>query len=347
MGRIKDESFFQMVHDYLKIYLPNQMCASGNTVRAYRTALDQLIGYAASSNGISISEVTFELLDGSTVNGYLDWLVSEKGCSASTRNHRFACIRSFFRYAAAASPENIILQAGLDRIPRQKQEKFSGVDYMSEAAVKALLEQPDTKTRRGVRDQFFMILMYDSAARIQEMLDLRVCDIRLGNTPAALLKGKGSKIRSVPLMPETVNHFQNYRKLFHPDGQAHSQQPLFYVEQCGARHPMSDDNVRKFLRRYGASARKTCPEVPENVHPHLWRHSRAMHLYQHGMDLSLISQWLGHSNLETTLVYAYADTEQKRKAIEKSMGRDVIAGVGLPKYSVSDEEVLKKLYGLK
>lgn len=173
MGRIKDEAFFQMVHDYLKIYLPNQMCASSNTVRAYRTALDQLIGYAASASGISISEVTFGLLDSGMVSGYLDWLVAEKGCSASTRNHRFACIRSFFRYAAATNPENIVLQAGLDRIPRQKQEKFSGVDYMSETAVKALLEQPDTKTRRGVRDQFFMILMYDSAARIQEMLDLR------------------------------------------------------------------------------------------------------------------------------------------------------------------------------
>ena len=84
MGRIKDEAFFQMVHDYLKIYLPSQMCASSNTVRAYRIALDQLIGYAASANGISISEVTFNLLDSGTVSGYLDWLVAEKGCSAST-----------------------------------------------------------------------------------------------------------------------------------------------------------------------------------------------------------------------------------------------------------------------
>lgn len=90
MGRIKDEAFFQMVHDYLKIYLPSQMCASSNTVRAYRIALDQLIGYAASANGISISEVTFNLLDSGTVSGYLDWLVAEKGCSASTRNHSFA-----------------------------------------------------------------------------------------------------------------------------------------------------------------------------------------------------------------------------------------------------------------
>lgn len=347
MGRIKDEAFFQMVHDYLKIYLPSQMCASAHTVRAYRMALDQLLEYTAAGRGIPIHEVTFSMLDSSTVSGYLDWLVAEKKCSASTRNHRFACIRSFFRYAAAVNPENIILQAGLDKIPKQKQERLAGVDYMSETAVKALLEQPDTKTRKGIRDQFFMVLMYDSAARIQEMLDLRVCDIRLGNTPTATLMGKGSKVRSVPLMPETINHFRNYMGLFHPDEQPHSRQPLFYVEQCGARHPMSDDNVRKFLRKYGASARKNCPEVPENVHPHLWRHSRAMHLYQHGMALSLVSQWLGHSNLETTLVYAYADTEQKRKAIEKSMGREVVAGIDIPKYSVSDKDILKKLYGLK
>ena len=147
MGRIKDEAFFQMVHDYLKIYLPSQMFASSNTV-----------------------------------SGCLNWLVAEKGRSSSTRNQRFACIRSFFRYAAASSPENIVLLAGLDRIPRQKQKKFSGVDYMSEATAKALLEQPDTKTRRGVREQFFMILMYESAARIQEMLDLRVYDISPGNS---------------------------------------------------------------------------------------------------------------------------------------------------------------------
>lgn len=110
---------------------------------------------------------------------------------------------------------------------------------------------------------------------------------------------------------------------------------------------MSDDNVRKFLKKYGEVARMNCLDVPENVHPHLWRHSRAMHLYHHGMALSLISQWLGHSNLETTLIYAYADTEQKRKAIEKSMGREVVAGVDMPKYRISDEEILKRLYGLK
>jgi len=179
------------------------------------------------------------------------------------------------------------------------------------------------------------------------MLDLKVCDIKVGKVPVATLLGKGSKVRSVPLMPETMAHYQNYMNLFHSDEKRFSTEPLFYVERYGMRNPMSDDNVRKFLRKYGAVARRNCPDVPTNIHPHLWRHSRAMHLYQHGMDLTLISQWLGHSNLETTLIYAHADTEQKRKAIEKSMGRKVTGGIDIPRYSVTDEDTIKRLYGLK
>ena len=185
-----------------------------------------------------------------------------------------------------------------------KTDKFAGIEYMSEDAVQAVMKQPDVHTRQGVRDQFFMILLYDTAARIQEMLDLKVCDIRRGKAPTATLMGKGSKVRSVPLMPETMEHFQNYINVFHSEENQYSSQPLFYVERHGNRFPMSDDNVRKFLQKYGDAARRICPEVPENIHPHLWRHSRAMHLYQHGMDLTLISQWLGHVNLETSLIYA-------------------------------------------
>ena len=347
MGRVKDEKLFQMIHDYIRVYLPNQRCSSPHTIKAYRMALEQLLEYVATQKTLSISEITFDMLDSEMVSNYLEWLTSEKGCCASTRNHRLACIRSFFKYAAMMNPANIIRQADMDKIPKQKQKTFSGINHMSEEAVQAILKQPDTKTKKGIRDQFFMILMYDSGARIQEMLDLRVCDIRNGTTPVAILMGKGAKIRSVPLMPETMQHFQNYMKIYHAAETMYSEQPLFYVEQCGIRHPMSDDNVRKFLKKYGKAAKKFCPDVPDNIHPHLWRHSRAMHLYHHGMALSLISQWLGHSNLETTLIYAYADTEQKRKAIEKSMGKEVIAGVDIPKYCVSDEVILKKLYGLK
>ena len=346
MGRVKDEPLFQLLHDYLKKYLPDQKYASPNTVKAYRTALNQFFEYVVQEKSIPLSEITFPVLDYDMVNAYLDWLVSEKKCSPATRNHRLTCIRSFFAYAASRSTEYMAYQAALSKIPKQKAGKIP-VEYMSEEAVQTILKQPDTSTRQGIRDQFFMVLLYDTAARVQEMLDLKVCDIRPGKTPTATLLGKGSKVRTVPLMPETMEHFQNYLNVYHEGEGRYSTQPLVYIVQHGTRNPMSDDNVRKFLKKYGDLARKICPEVPENIHPHLWRHSRSMHLYQHGMDLTLLSQWLGHANLETTLIYAYADTEQKRRAIEKSMGRKVTGGIDIPRFTVSDEDTIKRLYGLK
>lgn len=346
MGRVKDEPLFQLLHDYLKKYLPDQKYASSNTVKAYRTVLNQFFEYVVQEKSIPLSEITFPVLNYDMVNAYLDWLVSEKKCSPATRNHRLTCIRSFFAYAASRSTEYMAYQAALSKIPKQKAGK-TAVEYMSEEAVQTILKQPDTSTRQGIRDQFFMVLLYDIAARVQEMLDLKVCDIRPGKTPTATLLGKGSKVRTVPLMPETMEHFQNYLNVYHEGEGRYSTQPLFYVVQHGTRNSMSDDNVRKFLKKYGDLARKICPEVPENIHPHLWRHSRSMHLYQHGMDLTLLSQWLGHANLKTSLIYAYADTEQKRQAIEKSMGRKVTGGIDIPRFTISDEDTIKRLYGLK
>ena len=103
----------------------------------------------------------------------------------------------------------VVYQADLFSIPFKKGVKVETVDYLSENAVKVLLEQPDVKRRKGVRDQFLMLLMYDTAARIQEVIDLRICDIRLGNAPQVKLHGKGDKYRSLPLMKKTVLHYQD------------------------------------------------------------------------------------------------------------------------------------------
>ena len=131
---------------------------------------------------------------------------------------------------------------------------------MSEEAIKALMEAPDISVRIEHRDQFLMVLLYDTGARIQELLDLCICDLRLGNTPTVALHGKGNKIRIVPLMKETVVHVRNYLRAFHPG----------ILEQSPG------------LQKYVSRAKEKCADVPDNVHPHLWRHSRAMHLYQHG-----------------------------------------------------------------
>ena len=346
MGKVKDEQMFTLLRNFLLIYLPNQRRASTNTVKAYRTAWNQLLKYISGQKKIPMMSVTFEMINYESVNSYLDWLTKEKKAGSATRNNRLAAIRAFISYASACRPEYISLASELSAIKIQKKERFAKIDYMTEAAVKALLEQPDTKTKIGLRDQFLMIFLYDTGARIQEVLDVKLCDIRIDKTPTVTLHGNGRKIRSVPLMKDTVNHLLNYMEVFHKGKPWLSTDWLFYVERKGICSAMCDDTARLRIQKYAGAARKKCPDVPENVHPHLWRHTRAMHLYQHGMDLTLIAQWLGHKQLETTLIYAYADTETKRKAIEKAMGMETVLEAENVNYTVDDEETLKRLYGL-
>ena len=126
----------------------------------------------------------------------------------------------------------------------------------------------------------------------------------------------------------------------------HSESYLFFTRHKGQKVQMCDDTARYRIQRYAAAAKENCPDVPDNPHPHMWRHTRAMHLYQHGMDLERISQWLGHSQLETTLIYAHSDTEDKRKAIAAALGDGVTGQLNNAPYTVDDEEILRKLYGL-
>jgi len=349
MSRVTDITLFQLVHDFLKVYLPTQRNSSSHTIKSYQTSLELLFDFVKQEKKIRLSDIAFEHLNNQTIEMFLDWLEISRGCGVTTRNQRLACIRSFFNYAASMDSAVVIKHIELQKIPKKKTEKAEFIEFMSESAVKTLLQQPDISTRKGVRDQFFMILLYDTAARIQEVLSMRIKDIRLGATPTVTLLGKGSKVRTVPLMEKTAAHFKKYMTLFHPAEDEFSNAPLFYIFRYGEKHTMSDDNARKLMKEYGNTARKICPEVPDNIYPHLWRHSRAMHLYQNGMDLTLISQWLGHVNLETTLIYAHADTELKRKAIEQAtpLESPLKSDVIVSRFDVNDDEVLKRLYGLK
>lgn len=345
-AKLRDENLFKLIRNYLLVYLPVQREASTNTVTDYRIVLSQYLSFVAEKNGIKLNAVTFDMFNRENVDAYLDHLTDEKKFSPATRNNRLAAIRAFVSYASACYPEYIALESELSAIKPQKDDPFSKVDYMTENAVAALLNEPDPKTRTGLRDRFLMVFLYDTGARVSEVLGVRLCDVKLGNSPQVLLFGKGRKVRAVPLMKETVDHLRQYMAVYHKDEALTSETTLFYVLHKGKKEPMSDETVRVILQKYADSARKKCPEIPQKVHPHLWRHTRAMHLYQHGMDLSLVSQWLGHVNLSTSLVYAYADTQHKREAIEKAMGGKHPGITDTTQFTVDDEELLKKLYGM-
>ena len=346
MGKVKDAQLFMLIRNFLEIYLPTYRHAGENTVKSYRTGLNQYLDYVSSKKQISRFAVTGAMFSYDMVTEYLHWLSVDRKVSSATCNNRLAVIRAFISYASACKPEYIDLKSRLSQIKGKKNDQFGKVDYMSEAAVKALMEAPDVSTTAGLTDQFMMVMLYDTGARIQEILSLLLCDLKIDKTPTAIIHGKGGKTRIVPLMPETVKHLKKYLSVLHPDEHMHSESYLFFTRHKGQKVQMCDDTARYRIQRYAAAAKENCPDVPDNPHPHMWRHTRAMHLYQHGMDLERISQWLGHSQLETTLIYAHSDTEDKRKAIAAALGDGVTGQLNNAPYTVDDEEILRKLYGL-
>lgn len=348
MARLKENLLYMMIHDFLTDYLTKKRNCSSHTVKAYRTALNQLLDFTKEQKQIRLVDITFDILNDGMAEKYLDFLEETKKCSIKTRNYRLNCLRAFYSYATMRDASLVVYQSTLFQIPFKKTEKVETVDYLSKGAVQALLAQPDAGSKKGTRDLFLMSLMYDTAARVQEIIDLKICDIRLGDTPQVKLHGKGNKSRSIPLMKDTVSHYHRYMRVFHPGEPEYSRKQLFYTIRKNVCSPISDDTVRAFMNGYAKTAHVAFPEVPEKIHPHIFRHSRAMHLYQHGMDLTMVSQWLGHADISTTLIYAHADTEMKRKAMEEATG-DYFPKVSAEEspYDVNDDAVLKRLYGLK
>ena len=337
-----------MVHRFLLVFLPEEKKCSPNTVRSYRKALELLLDYVKEQRGVPLAKVTFDMIDRDLMADFLNYLEQSRGCSAVTRNHRLDCIRAFYKYAAQ---EDIALVFYCEEIQKVKSAKVPEtiVEHMSTNAVQAILSQPDTSTTLGKRDAFLMLFLYKTGARVQELVDVRLCDIQFGDTPRVLLHGKGAKSRAIPLRDDVVQHLKKYLAPFHESESQYSVQYLFYVVRNKQKKRMTEQNVRNIVSKYGAMARETNKEVPEQVHPHLFRHSWAMFLYQNGVDLTLISQWLGHAQFKTTLIYAHADTEIKRKALEKAVPEDspLKPYLDAERYRVDDDDLLKQLVGLR
>ena len=308
------DGFYRHLREWFTAFLPRQRGAAPNTITSCRQTWNMLLGYAAGHHRVAVEKVTFAMIDRATVTGFLYHMQAARSWTAPTRNQRLACIRSFFTYAAAAEPALAIYLADLAAIPRLNGPAAAPVKYMTTDAVTALLAAPDPGTRLGLRDQFFMILMYDLAARDAEMLALTLADIDIRRLTADLL-GKGSKPRRLPITSQTARHFGRYAAVFHPSPEPAA--PMFYTVRNHRRARMSDDNVARFIRQHAATARARCPHIPARVHPHMLRRTCAMRLRHAGIDVAVIALWLGHEQMATANIYLHADMEEKERAIAR------------------------------
>ena len=337
--------FFTAIRRFLTEYLLHQRCCSPNTIRSYRQALNLLVAYLRTTRNLAVADIDFSRIDRHLILEFLDWLQRERGCAATTRNQRLMALRAFFSYAGFLDCAHVSLSLELAAVPATK-TPGKIVEPLTETALQALLQQPDMTTTAGQRNQVFMILMYDAAARCGELTGLRVRDLRLDTAhPVVYLHGKGDKTRIVPLLARTAEHCRQHLRRRHGDEPAGSDAFMFFTTIHGQRQPVSADTVAAFLNAYGISARATCPEMPKRVHPHMLRHTRAMHLYRQGLPLALLADYLGHASIESTRIYAYADTEMKRIAIEKADPLHNQTPQPQPIWA-GDEDMILKLSGL-
>lgn len=340
MSRKSGQQFWKHVRGYLTIYLPKIRGLSPRTIDTYRQSIAMYCSFLKEQIGIKFSTVSFDHITRDSIMQFIQWL-RERNCGVSTCNLRLSSLKSFLRYCADEDISLYYVYQEVKKIPLMKAPR-KPVEYMSEAAFVALLAQPDMKTVKGRRNRMVMILLYDTGTRVQELVSMKVSDLHLeARSPFVLVTGKGNKTRSIPLMAKTVAHLKEYIRRFHADSVNGNRTPLFYSIRDGMPHTLSTDAVGVLLKNYGEKARKICAEVPERVHPHLIRHTRAMHLYQSGMPLSYIAEFLGHANVTTTEIYASADVEMLREAIEKV---DPEMANETPTWK--SEESLKRLCGL-
>ena len=339
--------FYRIIRDFLTCYLPNQKAASPNTIKSYRDTINIFLDYQKEVQKTPLFHISFESISQLSIESFLEWLEQEKRYAVSSRNQRLSALKSFYKYAAGKDNTLIIYYQTIQKIPKKKQPKGHEIEFFSEAALQSILLAPNVNKKNGYRDRIFMTVLYDTAARVQELLDVCICDLHIGSeSPYIILHGKGKKTRLVPLMDKTVSHLSIYLSRFHMNSK--DKENLFYIERKGKLTAMSPDNVEKFVKKYGKEARNKNNEVPEHLYPHMFRHSRSMHLYRNGMPLPLLAEFLGHAQMETTIAYyANADVTMKKEAISKATKDMNSIFNNKPDIEWGDdEEMLKKLYGL-
>ncbi len=304
--------FASCLTKYLGTYLPGQIGVSTNTILSYRDTFSIFLHFCKEYAGISAECLTLDILSRELVENFLLWLEAERGSSISTQNHRLSAIHAFCKFLQYERPEYMLKFQEILSI-RHKKNISGSFDYLTLNGIQAILAQPNQHTWRGKRDLALLAVMYDSGARVQEIADLCVCDIRLDYPATLKLTGKGRKTRIVPIMQTTAELLRSYCLDNNFQVNATNRNPLFFNRE---RQKLTRSGIAFILQKHAESARKECKkDIPNNVTPHMLRHSKAMHLLQSGVNLVYIRDMLGHTSVKTTEIYARADTKMKREAL--------------------------------
>lgn len=297
---------------YFTEYIPSQRAYSPNTVASYRDTFVLLLTYYRDELRIRPDNLTYEDFSAEHIERFLSWMEETRGISASTRNQRLAAIHSFFKYVQYKDPTGFEQCGSVLSVPYKKAQAVP-MNYLSIEETRCLLQLPDQKCDAGLRDMAILVLLYETAARVQELIDLTPSSIQFKSTTVVELCGKGNKTRLVPLNSEAASIVKNYIKRY---DRSNANEPLF-INRRGEK--LSRAGIQYIIDKYITKARAQNPDMfKSRITNHCFRHSKAMHLLEAGINLIYIRDFLGHSSVVTTEVYAKTNPKIKEEQLMKN-----------------------------
>ncbi|WP_295766614.1 tyrosine-type recombinase/integrase [uncultured Holdemanella sp.] len=307
-----NNDFSYYLRKFLSEYLPREKGFNSNTIDSYRYSFILLLNYLKDV-GIKAEKVKIIDLTNDRIIDFLNYLENNRKNSISTRNSRLAAIHSFFKYLQYEYPDYIDEYTKILNIPFKK-VKTKQMSYLTVEEMIKLIGVIDKSSEYGYRDYMIILLMYESAIRVSELINVRLIDFRFSKPYSIKIVGKGNKQRYVPLSEQFIEKVQEYvlslnNKKLETD----------FLFTNHSNNKLTRAGVSHILNKYVTVARKNNPSLfKENVTPHTLRHTKAMHLLQDDVNLIYIRDILGHSSIQTTEIYARADSARLRQAIEKS-----------------------------
>lgn len=292
-------------------YLTNELGVSGNTISSYSDCIRLLLDFTAERLGVSCDKLSFDAITDSIILNFLDHLEAERSNGAATRNQRLAAIKTYFRFLARHEPTML---AACERVCaiRAKNVPHKVMETLTQPEIQALFKDLEPDTVHNARDRALLSLLYNTGARVGELVDLDVSDLRMETPYQVKLTGKGRKERIVPLHEETVVDLRRYLTMREEDGITSK---VMFLSEKGER--LTRFGVSYIIKtRVSEAAKHERSLVGRKITPHTIRHTTALHLIQSNVDLCVVKVWLGHADIKTTSLYVEINIEMKQKALK-------------------------------
>jgi site-specific recombinase XerD len=307
----KKSYFLPVLAEFFSVYLPKTKGLSDNTIRSYKQIFKVFLEYVYAEQGIIPDKLEFRHLENGVAEAWLEWLCTERNCSAKTRNHRLSAFVTFARFAINRNFDgSLTFCSEVQRIPKKKDPKRKQAVHFTKDEMAILLRLPTSNTRIGQRDKVILSTLYASGARAQELCDITIGDVRFGKTSTITLHGKGDKTRTI-VIPEQCAALL---KSFMEQNRLLGESPKRHIFSSQTNEHMTISCLEAIVKKYVRKAKELRPDIfREHYTPHSFRHSIAMHMLESGIPLPVIKTFLGHVSIATTMIYASANYEMVNK----------------------------------